>query len=74
MEELQRENARLKALLAEKQEQQERLRSEVKQQLKDLLKEKEALSQEKKAVEHEIAVLQQRKREKLANGGDVTDL
>ena len=46
------------------------------QQLKDLLKEKEALAQEKAAVEQEILLLQKRKRDKLNGGaGDaVTDL
>ncbi len=39
------------------------------QQLKDLLKEKEALAQEKAAVEQEILQLQKRKRDKLAANG-----
>jgi predicted nucleic acid-binding Zn-ribbon protein len=45
------------------------------QQLKDLLKEKEALAQEKVALEQEIAALQRKKKDKLVimSGGD-TDL
>jgi hypothetical protein len=41
----------------------------VQQQLKDLLKEKEALAQEKVAVEQEILQLQRRKRDKLGTSG-----
>lgn len=61
MEQLERENAELNALLKQKKAKQELLRAEVKHQLKDLLKEKEALSQQKATMEQDLQDLQRRK-------------